>query len=91
MTAEAVLLEAKDQTEEAARVYAEVAGRWAAYGHVLERGRTLLGAAACLQRLGRPESRGLLEEARSVFVPLGAEPLVGETDRRLQLASARPT
>jgi hypothetical protein len=88
MTAEAVLLEARDQTDEAARVYTEVAGRWAEYGHVLERGRTLLGAAACMQRLGRPEYRGLLEEARSVFVALGAEPLISEADRRLQQAVA---
>jgi class 3 adenylate cyclase/tetratricopeptide (TPR) repeat protein len=91
MTAEAILLEARNQNEEAARIYAEVAGRWGEYGHVLERGRTLLGAAGCLHRLGRPQPRGLLEEARSIFVALGADPLVGETDRWLQLAPARPT
>jgi class 3 adenylate cyclase/tetratricopeptide (TPR) repeat protein len=88
MSAEAVLLEAGGETEEAARAYSEVAGRWGEYGHVLEHGRTLLGAARCLRRLGRPEYRGLLEESRSLFAGLGAEPLVGETDRLLQEAPA---
>jgi hypothetical protein len=91
MTAEAILLEATGEVEEAARAYADVARRWEEYGHVLERGRTLLGAARCMHRLGRAESRELLEESRSVFAGLGAEPLVAEADRLLQEAPAPAT
>jgi class 3 adenylate cyclase/tetratricopeptide (TPR) repeat protein len=88
MTAEAILQEARDEAEKAAAGYAQAAERWRDYGHVLERGRALLGAARCLHRLGRSESQGMFEQARSILAGLGAEPLIGETDRWLQQARA---
>jgi tetratricopeptide (TPR) repeat protein len=55
-TARAALLEAETSLEEATRLYAKAAARWAGYGCVLEHGQALLGAGRCLDRLGRPNA-----------------------------------
>ncbi|MGH2995087.1 MAG: ATP-binding protein [Gaiellaceae bacterium] len=85
LTGRAVLAEAGGEVEQAAGLYAEAAERWAEYGHVLEHGLALLGAGRCHARLGRSaESATALDEARSIFVRLGAQPLVADVDAELK-------
>jgi tetratricopeptide (TPR) repeat protein len=84
LTAQAVMAEASGDLEWAAQAYGQAAAQWAEYGHLLERGRALLGLGRCLVQLGRPERRNRLVEARAVFARLGARPLLTETDGWLQ-------
>jgi hypothetical protein len=47
----------------------------------LEEAQALLGAGRCLTALDRgPEASSKLEEARRIFVGLGAQRLIDETD-----------
>jgi DNA-binding SARP family transcriptional activator len=88
LTAQAIMAEASGDLDGAARAYGQAAAQWADYGHLLERGRALLGLGRCLVQLGRPEGRNRLVEARAVFAHLGARPLLAETDGWLQRAIA---
>jgi class 3 adenylate cyclase/tetratricopeptide (TPR) repeat protein len=72
LTARAVLAEADGALDRAALGYDEAAGRWADYGHRLERARALLGAGRCLLALGRAEGRRRLQDARAVLAELNA-------------------
>jgi tetratricopeptide (TPR) repeat protein len=83
LTARATLAEADGDLEEAALRYDEAAAHWAAYGHQLERARTLLGAGRSLLALGRPEGRRRFEDARTMLAALHAEPLLTEIDAAL--------
>jgi class 3 adenylate cyclase/tetratricopeptide (TPR) repeat protein len=84
LTAEANLTEAEGGLEQALELYAAAAERWAEFGHVVEQGQALLGAARCLLSLGRPtEAAAKLREAREVFGGLGAQSLVHEVDAYL--------
>jgi class 3 adenylate cyclase/tetratricopeptide (TPR) repeat protein len=86
LTAEAVLQEAAGKVETALETYVRAAEGWREFGHVLESGRTALGAGRCLVQLGRPEAVERLNEAHSAFVGLGAAPLVAEADEWLARA-----
>jgi tetratricopeptide (TPR) repeat protein len=83
LTARAVIAEASGDLERAARAYRQAAAQWAAYGHLFERGRELLGLGRCLLLQRRPEAEHHLQEARAVFSRLDARPLVAETDHLL--------
>ena len=85
----AILSEAKGQLEAATAQYQDAAERWAAFGHVLERGQALLGVGRCLLALGATsEATSRLREARDHFVQLRAQPLIEETDSLLERATA---
>jgi hypothetical protein len=70
-TVQAILAEAREDREEAARLYADAVRRWTEYTFVLERGLCLLGLS---RASGDPEPA---EEARALFRSLGAEALEG--------------
>jgi class 3 adenylate cyclase/tetratricopeptide (TPR) repeat protein len=89
LTVEAILAEARGDLEEASRTYAEAADRWRAFGSVPARGRALLGAGRCSQRLGKPDAAAFLEEARNAFLGLGARPWLAEADAWLKAAPTR--
>jgi class 3 adenylate cyclase len=87
--ARAVLAEADGDAATAAELYEEAVGRWRSFPHVLEHGRSLMGAARCLLALGRPNDAGeRLRTARQVFAGLRAAPLVAEVDELLGRATA---
>jgi tetratricopeptide (TPR) repeat protein len=69
VTVQAILAEARGDSDEAARHYAEAVRRWTEYPFVLEHGLCLLGLS---QATGDP---ALAEEARAIFRSLGAEAL----------------
>jgi tetratricopeptide (TPR) repeat protein len=83
LTAQAVIAESSGHLDQAARAYRQAAARWAAYGHLFERGRALLGLGRCLLLQRRPEAEQHLQEARAVFTRLDAQPLLAETDHLL--------
>jgi class 3 adenylate cyclase/tetratricopeptide (TPR) repeat protein len=90
VTASAILAEARGQTEEAIRLYAEAAQRWESFGVVPERAFALLGRGRSLIALGRTvEAVEPLRHARGIFASLGAEPALAETDTLLERAIAR--
>jgi ATP/maltotriose-dependent transcriptional regulator MalT len=83
LTAQAVIAEASGHLDQAARAHRQAAAHWAAYGHLFERGRALLGLGRCLPLQRRPEAEQHLQEARAVFTRLDARPLLAETDHLL--------
>jgi predicted ATPase/class 3 adenylate cyclase len=84
LTAEAVVSEAEGHLEQAVQQYANAADRWADYGFVLERAQALLGLGRCLVALSRRgDAVDALQQARELFIGLGAGPLVFETDALL--------
>jgi tetratricopeptide (TPR) repeat protein len=92
LSGQAVLAEARGELREAARLYGDVAGRWADWGHPLEHGSAMLGAGRCLFALSEGEQAGReLREARSVFTRLAAEPLVAEVDSLPSAAASTPS
>jgi len=85
LAARAVLAEGRGELEEAHGLYAEAAERWADYGFVLGEGQALLGECRCLLELGRGNGvGGKLARARTLFVNLGARPLLAEVDGLIQ-------
>jgi class 3 adenylate cyclase/tetratricopeptide (TPR) repeat protein len=86
LTVDAILKEARGDLETASRGYAEAAERWGTFGSVPARGRALLGAGRCSQRLGKPDAAALLEEARDAFEGLGARPWKAEAEAWLKAA-----
>jgi tetratricopeptide (TPR) repeat protein len=85
LTGQAILAEAKTETEEARHLYREAAQRWADFGFVLEEGQADLGFARCLVALdNREAATEPLQRARAIFSRLGAVPLIKETDSLLQ-------
>jgi tetratricopeptide (TPR) repeat protein len=89
LTGRAVVAEARGDLDQAARLYGEAAQRWGGYGHVLERAQAWFGEGRCLLRLGRPQARARLDEAREAFAGLGARLLLAQTDRWLARAATR--
>lgn len=88
-TVAAMVAEAREELEEAARRYDEVGSAWEGYGFALEHGQALLGAGRCLARLRRfQEAVGRLRAARELLSSLGARPLIGEADSWLTNAIA---
>jgi class 3 adenylate cyclase/tetratricopeptide (TPR) repeat protein len=87
--ASAELAEGRGALDEAAHGHREAAERWAAFGIVHQRGWSLLGLGRCLVGLGRAaEATVALRDARDVFAPLGARPLLEEIDDLLARATA---
>jgi hypothetical protein len=82
----AVVTEARGDFMEAARLYDEVARRWAEYGHVLEHGQALFGVGRNMLRVGEPDAAGELDNAHAVFGRLSARPLMAEVDAWLARA-----
>jgi class 3 adenylate cyclase/tetratricopeptide (TPR) repeat protein len=77
--AQAVIAEARGDSEQALASYERVAPEWARWGNASELAHTMFGAGRCLSRLGRPEeARAALEEAAGGFAALGAEPILVE-------------
>ena len=68
-TIRAILAEARNEREEAARLYEDAVRRWTEYPYVLEQGLCLLGLS---RSNGDPESA---EQAQAVLRSLGAEAL----------------
>ena len=67
--------------DEAASRYADVEGRWRAYGCVFEAAAAALGRGRCLRVLGRDdEAATSFADARVGFDELGARPWVARTD-----------
>jgi len=89
LTGRAIVGEARGDVQEASNLYQEAVERWTDFGHVLEQGRSLLGAGRCLLRLGQPaEAAARLNGAREVFEKVSARPLLAETASALQRAKA---
>ena len=88
-TAEAILAEARGETEKALQRYEQVAADWADYGYVLENALALYGAGRCLAELGRSgEAANRLTDARALFKELGATPNIAEIDALGEQAAA---
>ena len=88
-TAEAILAEARGETEVALEAYEQVATDWAAFGHVLEHALALYGAGRCLTEVGRAkEGSERLAAAREILVELGATPTIEESDGVADQAAA---
>src|SRR5829696_3745694 len=83
-TAQAVLAEAAGDPEHAATLYAEAAGGWTSYHHVLEHALTLLGQGRCLAQLGRPDAEQVLRVAHQHLKALGARPTAAEARKLLE-------
>jgi hypothetical protein len=89
VAARAAIAEAARNLESAVERYADAAGRWEAFGHVLERAFALLGQGRCLLALSRAgEGAEVLRSAREVFAYLGARPAVEEIDDLLAPSTA---
>ena len=82
LTARAVLAEQRGDSADALRDHLAAAESWREYGHVLEHGRALAGAARSARALGdEPTAAVLLGEAADILAGLGA---------RLYLDGANP-
>lgn len=79
----AQLAEAGGNHEEAARLYADAAARWRAFGNVPEHAYALLGQGRSLRALGDPAAEAALAEARALFIATGYRAALTETDALL--------
>jgi class 3 adenylate cyclase/tetratricopeptide (TPR) repeat protein len=79
-TCRALLADARGEYVEAARLFANAAERWEAFGAVIEQAYALLGQGRSLVALGHPEADQPLRQARGLFDAMGARPRVGECD-----------
>jgi class 3 adenylate cyclase len=87
-TARAELAEHAGEREEAARLYAEAAGRWREFGNLPERAYALLGEGRCLLALADPEAAQPLREALELFASMGYQPALSETAALLEQTTA---
>ncbi len=79
--ANAILAEARGETDDALRQYEAVSSAWESFGHPLEEALALYGAGRCLATLGRgAEAADSFERAQTILTELGAEPTVAEID-----------
>jgi hypothetical protein len=77
----AILAEADGDLEDASLRYVDVARAWQAYGCPLEEAHALVGAARCLNALGRArEASAGVERARALARSLGARPILEELE-----------
>lgn len=79
----AQLAEAEGNHEEAARLYADAANRWQAFGTVPEHAYALLGQGRSLRALGDSAAEAALAEARELFMAIGYRAVLAETDALL--------
>jgi class 3 adenylate cyclase len=88
LNARALLAEARGE-EEATGLFALAADQWESNGEVWDQAEALLGHARCLIAQGKLlTATSSLQEARSIFVRLGAKPAIAETDKLLERAIA---
>jgi tetratricopeptide (TPR) repeat protein len=89
LSVQALLTEARGSAKEAADLFARAADRWGAFGDIWERAQALLNRGRCLLAGGDHHAAArVLEEARAIFVGLGARPAAAETDLLLERAMA---
>lgn len=81
LAANAAVTEGNGEVETAASLYASVADRWRAIGNIPELGFALVGQGRCLNRADRGRAELILDQAREIFVRLGARPSLEEVDR----------
>jgi len=86
VTARALLAEQRGQHAEAARLFADGAGRWEQFEMPWERAQALLGQGRCLLALGQPAAVPL-HAARDTFASLSARPALTDVDRLLAQAT----
>jgi hypothetical protein len=82
LSATAALEEASGNVGEAAGLYERAVGGWSDYGHQVETGLALLGAARCLEKLGDARSTDRSARAEEIFGGLGAHPFVPLSEGR---------
>ena len=82
LSATAALEEASGNVEEAAGLHERAVGGWSDYGHQIETGLALLGAARCLEKLGDARSTDRSARAEEIFGGLGAHPFVPLSEGR---------
>ena len=88
-TAEAILAEARGESEKALLGYVQVAVDWADFGNVLEHALALYGAGRSLAALDRSgEAAERLDAARNILSDLGAAPTIAEIDGVAEQAAA---
>ena len=88
---EALLLLARGSLEEAVSAAEEAAAGFQQRGFPLHSGRALLVAGEALRRAGKRRRAGArLDEARAIFLGLGAESWVERCDNELRRARPRP-
>ncbi|MDP9234472.1 MAG: AAA family ATPase [Actinomycetota bacterium] len=89
LTARSIVAEGQGQIETALALYSDAVRRWNEFGFVLEEGQAWLGKGRCLVSMGRSSEAPIaLHEARKIFIKLGAQPLIEETDSYLGQATA---
>jgi class 3 adenylate cyclase/tetratricopeptide (TPR) repeat protein len=88
LTAQALLAEAKGESEEALHLFKVAVQRWRGFGVPLEEGQAKFGVGRCLTALGhRDGATSAFEEARGIFSDLGATMLIKEIDASLGRAA----
>jgi tetratricopeptide (TPR) repeat protein len=86
-SARALLAESRGEYGEAARLFADAAERWGAFGAVLEQAYALLGQGRTLVALGDPGADPTLRRACALFDEMRARPRVDECDTLVARAS----
>jgi tetratricopeptide (TPR) repeat protein len=76
LSAKAAIHEASRDVAEAASLYERAVEGWTDYGHQVETGLALLGAARCLDAMGDARSAERRARAGEIFEGLGAAPFV---------------
>ena len=76
LSATAAIEEGSGNMAEAAGLYERAAEGWRDYGHQVETGLALLGAARCLEAMGDARSTERRAQADEIFAGLGAVPFV---------------
>ena len=75
-----LLAEARGEHEAGAAEFTDASARWHDFGVPCEEAQALLGQGRCLVALGRAlEAAPVLEQAREIFMRLGASPALDET------------
>ena len=84
VAARAAVAEATGDSDSALAGYTDAGRRWDSFGVVPEQGFALLGAGRCFVASGNAsQATHVLNEAREIFVALGAAPALGVTDAHL--------
>jgi hypothetical protein len=89
-TCRAQFAEADGEHRDAARGYAEAVERRRAFGRVTELAYALLGQGRCLLAVGDAGAEDPLAEARDLFVSMGYQPALAETEGVLAETVAEP-
>jgi tetratricopeptide (TPR) repeat protein len=89
VSARAQLAEAGGDHNEAARLYADAAERWRAFGNAPECAHARLGQGRCLLALGDAAAEVPLAAARDLFASMGYKPALADTEKLLAETVAR--